>query len=73
MRIDEKIKDRWQRVIDKETVKKWSDIAKKILSKKNTEFIMIISQNEMADYTDIKKMTLFLDICSNFNAILEFI
>ncbi len=71
--IDEHITGKWKRNISLETVKKWSKIANQTLSKTNKEFKMIISLTENADYNDVKKMTLFLDICNKFNAGLEFI
>jgi hypothetical protein len=71
--IDEQITGKWQRIIPSKIVKKWSEISKEIIEKTNKEFRMIISQNQIADYNDVKKMTLFLDICDTFNANLEFI
>lgn len=71
--IDEKINGKWQRIIPKNTIKKWSLISNQILEKTNKEFKMVVSQNESADYNDVKQMTLYLDICHKFNAELEFI
>jgi RecJ-like exonuclease len=71
--IDEQITGRWQRIIPSKTVKIWSQISNQILEKTNKEFKMVVSQNESADYNDVKKMTLYLDICNKFNTNLEFI
>ncbi len=71
--IDEKITGKWERIIPLKTLKKWSDTSNRILEQTNIHFKMVLSQNESADYDDVKKMTLYLNICNKFNADLEFI
>ncbi len=71
--IDDKITGKWQRIIPLETLKKWSEKSNQILKQTNINFKMVVSQNESADYNDVKQMTLYLDICNKFNTDLEFI
>jgi hypothetical protein len=73
--IDEQIIGKWQRIIPIEKVIEFSEKSKAILSKTHIDFIMVIDhlKNEYAVYNDIKKMSLFLNICVKHNARLQFI
>ena len=47
--IDEKINGKWQRIIPKNTIKKWSQISNQILEKTNKEFKMVVSHCRWAE------------------------